>query len=136
MEQNNKRVVITGAGRGLGAALAIVLADAGANLILLGRTPETLAVTASAVEKRSKQKPLTLHADMADMESVENAAKSILEQTDIDVLINNAAFYLAGKIGKVSSVESILFALERPRNCTLSTIVLDADAGGLHSPDW
>jgi NADP-dependent 3-hydroxy acid dehydrogenase YdfG len=33
-------------------------------------------------------------------------------------------------------VESILFALERPRNCTLSTIVLDADAGGLHSPDW
>ena len=42
MAFNGKRVIITGAGRGLGAALAIVLADKGARLLLTGRNREKL----------------------------------------------------------------------------------------------
>jgi NADP-dependent 3-hydroxy acid dehydrogenase YdfG len=244
----NKHIVITGAGRSLGAALAIILADEGAKVLLLGRTPENLRATAHTIEQRTGQKPLIFHAHMADTANVEKAAREILEQTHVDILINNAAFWLAGKIEEVSSadifqtinstitgtalltktllpsllqsgapdivnivsisgllntplygassaylaakhgqagftdglrqelkgtpirvigiyppliddisplekawneprtkeqsisnrdvVESVVFALTRPRNCTLASIILDADAGGLHSRDW
>jgi NADP-dependent 3-hydroxy acid dehydrogenase YdfG len=33
-------------------------------------------------------------------------------------------------------VDAILFALTRPCNCTVASIILDADAGGLHSHNW
>ena len=44
-----KSAVITGAGRGLGAAFAVVLADLGADVIMTGRTSETLYSTAEAI---------------------------------------------------------------------------------------
>ncbi|MGL4608547.1 MAG: SDR family NAD(P)-dependent oxidoreductase [Trueperaceae bacterium] len=103
MTLKDKRIVITGAGRSLGASLAIVLADEGANPILLGRTPEHLQATASAIKERTGKLPLTFHADMADVISVEETAHAILEQTEVDILINNAAFWLAGKLTEVSS---------------------------------
>ena len=42
MSFKGKRVIVTGAGRGLGAAFAVVLADAGADVILTGRNMENL----------------------------------------------------------------------------------------------
>ncbi|MGL4608548.1 MAG: SDR family oxidoreductase [Trueperaceae bacterium] len=40
------------------------------------------------------------------------------------------------RISNRDVVEAILFALTRPRNCTISTLILDAASGGLHSSDW
>ncbi|MFP3681654.1 SDR family NAD(P)-dependent oxidoreductase, partial [Pseudomonas sp. SIMBA_041] len=48
MDLNSAVVVLTGAGRGVGAALAISLADLGCKLILCGRNPEALAQVSAA----------------------------------------------------------------------------------------
>jgi len=53
MAFDGKRIVITGAGRGLGAALAIVLADKGADLLLTGRSRENLTAIAEAIKREA-----------------------------------------------------------------------------------
>jgi short-subunit dehydrogenase len=94
-----KRVFITGAGRGLGAAFAVVLADQGADLILTGRSAETLASIAESIRLRTERRPLTLHLDMADVSEVTLTAKKLRDEgRPLDVLINNAAQWLPGKM--------------------------------------
>ena len=66
--------VITGAGRGLGAAFAIVIADLGAHVIMVGRTSETLYSTAEAISQRTGRRPETLLLDLADPGAVTRAA--------------------------------------------------------------
>jgi short-subunit dehydrogenase len=55
MRISERKYAITGAGRGLGAALAIVMADAGARLVLLDRAKEALRDTADAIRNRAGQ---------------------------------------------------------------------------------
>jgi meso-butanediol dehydrogenase/(S,S)-butanediol dehydrogenase/diacetyl reductase len=85
-----KCIVITGAGSGLGRALARRFASEGHTLVLLGRTRATLdAVTAELGP--------TCHAvicDVASAESIRTAFAAIQQRyATIDVLINNAAIY-------------------------------------------
>ena len=89
--------VITGAGRGLGAAFAIVLADLGARVIMAGRTSETLYSTAEAISQRTGKRPETLLLDLADPGAVTRAAKKMRDEMHkLDILINNGAQWLAG----------------------------------------
>ncbi len=99
-------VVITGAGRGLGAALAIVMADAGAHVALCGRTPENLARVAAAIVERTGRCPPVFAIDLADMDSVARAAAAIATaHPAIDVLVNNGAMWLARREGGYSPAE-------------------------------
>ena len=92
------RVVITGAARGLGAALAITLADLGCNIILCGRSLTALEVTANQIEKRTGRKPQSFELDLAEPASIQFAAKEIRDNfPTIDVLINNGAAWLGGR---------------------------------------
>ncbi|MEW6084651.1 MAG: SDR family NAD(P)-dependent oxidoreductase [Chloroflexota bacterium] len=91
----NANVVVTGAARGLGAALALALSDLGCNTILCGRSQEALAVTAGHIESRTMRKPRTIIVDLADAASVESAAKEITAIFPaVDVLIHNGAAWL------------------------------------------
>ncbi|GEM_PF-247993 len=91
-------VVITGAARGLGAALALALSDLGCNTILCGRSQEALAVTANHIETRTKRKPQSFIVDLAEAASVESAAKDIITKFSVvDVLIHNGAAWLGGR---------------------------------------
>ena len=95
---NGVNVVVTGAGRGLGAAIAIALADLGCNLILCARSAEALDVTAGHIEARTGQHAKKVVLDLADPASVEAASAEITRSVPIiDVLINNAAMYLEGR---------------------------------------
>ena len=88
-------VVVTGAARGLGAALAFTLADLGCNIILSGRSLTALEATASQIESRTDYRPLSFELDLADPISVESAAKEITKNfPTVDVLINNGAAWL------------------------------------------
>jgi NADP-dependent 3-hydroxy acid dehydrogenase YdfG len=92
-----KSAVVTGAGRGLGAAFAILLADLGAHVIMAGRTSETLYSTAEAILQRTGKRPETLLLDLADPGAVTRAAKKMRDEMDkLDILINNGAQWLAG----------------------------------------
>ncbi|NDK36236.1 SDR family NAD(P)-dependent oxidoreductase [Rhodovulum sulfidophilum] len=81
-----KRVLVTGAGRGLGAAIARGFAEAGAETLLTDIDPETLSATAEALGARG----LTARAiplDVTDRAAVEALAATL---DGLDVLVSNA----------------------------------------------
>jgi NAD(P)-dependent dehydrogenase (short-subunit alcohol dehydrogenase family) len=87
---NGKIAVVTGGGRGIGAAIARKLASMGANTIICGRTPALLQETAQSIAAAGGQCE-SLACDVADLRSVEALAARIdktFQRTDI--LINNA----------------------------------------------
>ena len=99
MTFDGKRMIITGAGRGLGAALAIVLADKGARLLLTGRSRENLTAIAEAIKLRTGTKPDLRMLDMADASEVTLFAKALRDAGEpVDILINNAAQWLPGRM--------------------------------------
>ena len=97
----NKTVLVTGAGTGIGRAVAKRFADEGADVLILGRTEETLKETASSNEKISYI--------VADIEKDENIADVIseLENTygKLDILINNAGWAPVTPISEVKMDE-------------------------------
>lgn len=99
-------IVITGAGRGLGAAFAIGLADLGATVILCGRSAAALGKVAAAIEQRIGQAPMQVVIDLADVQSVEAGYREIERiSPTIDVLINNGAGWLEGRTTPYSAVD-------------------------------
>jgi 2-hydroxycyclohexanecarboxyl-CoA dehydrogenase len=82
--------IVTGAGQGLGRAIAAVLCDAGASVALLGRT-ESKVADAAGVLREGGGEALALRCDVADREDAQAAVKATLEAYGkIDILINNA----------------------------------------------
>ena len=82
--------IVTGAGRGLGRALALGLAEAGADVALAGRTPETLHATAAEIEalgRRAVAIPTDV-AKMADLDDLVGTARDAFGK--ISILVNNA----------------------------------------------
>ena len=97
MSLKGKRIFVTGAGRGLGAAFAVCLADAGADVFMTCRNMENLASLAGSIKLRTGKRPETLHIDMADISQVTLTAKRMRDEgTPLDILINNAAQWLPG----------------------------------------
>jgi len=93
----NKNALITGAGKGIGKAVAIALAKEGVNVILLARTQSDLDEVAQEVKDHGV-KALTVIADVADINSVNTAVeKAFSEFKTIDILINNAGIAAFGK---------------------------------------
>ena len=82
--------LVTGAGRGIGAAIAQKLASLGATVVLCGRTPNTLETTAAAILSAGGQARVE-QCDVSDLASVQQLAASV-EQTfrRLDILVNNA----------------------------------------------
>jgi 3-oxoacyl-[acyl-carrier protein] reductase len=93
----NKNALITGAGKGIGKAIAIALAKEGVNVILVARTQEEIDSVAAKV-RALRVKALAITADVADINSVNAAvAKALAEFGTIDILINNAGIAAFGK---------------------------------------
>jgi gluconate 5-dehydrogenase len=84
-----KRALITGASRGLGRSMALALAEAGADIIITGRTQETLDGTAEEIRAVGRQ-VWTFKADMGKPAECESTCNEILSKlAPIDILINN-----------------------------------------------
>ena len=93
----NKNALITGAGKGIGRAIAIALAKEGVNIILMAKTQSDLDEVANEVNVLGV-KSLTVIADVADINSVNGAVeKALVEFKTIDILINNAGIAAFGK---------------------------------------
>jgi len=98
-----KRIVITGAGRGLGRALAIVAADQGADIVLLGRDATKLNDVADTIRTRTERDAVVVSCDLADPNSVSAACASVLgDNPVVDVLVNNGAPWLVGTLDELS----------------------------------
>ena len=82
--------LVTGAARGLGRAIAVALANAGADVALGLRSPEGAAEVVAAVEARGRR-CLPLAMDVLDLEQVRSAVQATASQLGrLDILVNNA----------------------------------------------
>lgn len=86
----DRAAVVTGGGGVLGAAMAGALADAGARVVLLGRTAESLD-TAAAVIRKSGGTVITQSADVLDEDACTRASQAVREAFgSVDILVNAA----------------------------------------------
>ena len=93
-------VVITGASKGIGQAIANQFAAAGANLFLCARNEVTLYNSVAELQAKYPQSNINAQAgDMSKKDEVQKFAKWVLARTvQIDVLVNNAGQFLPGNI--------------------------------------
>jgi NAD(P)-dependent dehydrogenase (short-subunit alcohol dehydrogenase family) len=85
---SGQAAVVTGASRGIGAAIATRLAELGAKVILCGRTPQPLEEAAARIAKTGGHaEPAT--CDVGDLESVKRLRQRF-EKINLNILVNNA----------------------------------------------
>jgi 7-alpha-hydroxysteroid dehydrogenase len=86
----DKVAIVTGAGRGIGAASARVLAEAGADVVLTSRTAEQLEVVAADIRAMGRR-ALVLPCDANDLDALGGVvAQTIEEFGGVDIVVNNA----------------------------------------------
>ena len=86
----NQRALITGASHGLGAEIAAVFADAGADLVITGRDAAGLEATRQVVERKGRR-CLSVEADLRTVDGPRVAGQKALEFLGtVEILVNNA----------------------------------------------
>ena len=101
----NQIAVVTGAGRGIGRAIALKFAAEGADVVCISRTQENSEKTATEI--RSTGRKAWAHAvDVSDAAAVAAAAEKILaEAGKVDILVNNAGVTRDGLLMRMSDAD-------------------------------
>ena len=86
IDLKNKTALVTGAGKGLGKACAIALAEAGAKVIILSRTKSDLIKVNNIIKKTKGSSQLFV----CDVTNLENFKKVLKKINRLDILVNNA----------------------------------------------
>jgi NAD(P)-dependent dehydrogenase (short-subunit alcohol dehydrogenase family) len=95
-------VLVTGAGRGIGRAIALAFADAGCHVAALARSVQEIEETARLVRERGRQAVAT-RCDVASPEDITRAHREAVEALGpIDILVNNAGFLVITPILQTS----------------------------------
>jgi len=99
---DNQIAIVTGAGRGIGHAIALKFAGEGADVVCISRTAENAEKTAN--EARALGRRAWAHAlDVADSVAITAASEKIIEQTArVDILVNNAGITRDGLMMRMS----------------------------------
>src|SRR3954469_23807342 len=99
---SNQVAVVTGAGRGIGRAIALQLAASGADVVCVSRTLENSTKVAEEV-RAAGRKSWALAVDVADAKGVAAAADQILKDAGrVDILVNNAGVTRDGLLMRMS----------------------------------
>jgi NAD(P)-dependent dehydrogenase (short-subunit alcohol dehydrogenase family) len=86
IDLRNRTALVTGAGKGLGKATAIALAEAGAKVIIISRTLSDLTKVEKLI-KKTRGSCLKFECDVTDLDNFKNILKKIKR---LDILVNNA----------------------------------------------
>ena len=110
-----KKALVTGASKGIGASIAIAMAQAGANVVLVGRSQDSLSATRAAIENLGRSTE-TLIADVESRDQIAAAFKSI-EQLNVEIVVNNA-----GSISRAPAIETSLEDWDRIIDTNLNSV--------------
>lgn len=103
MNLNGKNAIVTGGGRGLGKAVALILASEGVNVGITGRNEENLKMTVDEIKKLGVNSAYAVFSIDNEIH-VKAGIESIVEQLGgVDILINNAGIGDFGSIEEMSS---------------------------------
>ncbi len=128
-----KNAVVTGASRGIGRAIALGLAEAGADVVLTFRERRDEADKAAGEIEKLGRRALALQMDVTDRASVEAAAKDARAFGPVSILVNNAGINKPTDFDAVtdSDWDNILATnLKGPFICAQVFLPLLKDAGG------
>ena len=90
LRMDGRKVIVTGAGRGLGRQMALHLADAGADIVCAARTREQIEATAEQIRSRGRD-ALVMPTDVSDSAQVDAlVSETLATWGDFDVFIANA----------------------------------------------
>ncbi|MHC4873377.1 MAG: SDR family NAD(P)-dependent oxidoreductase [Planctomycetota bacterium] len=107
MDLNGKTMIVTGAGSGVGQAIALEFSRHQANVVVVGRRLERLDETVSLIEKENGA-AFAVQADITDISQLDNMTTQVLEKFGaIDVIFNNAGSFSA--IGSVWEIDPDLW---------------------------
>jgi NAD(P)-dependent dehydrogenase (short-subunit alcohol dehydrogenase family) len=96
---SGRRALITGASRGLGRAIALAFAEAGADVALLARGADALQTTADAA-RAFGHRVLALPTDVSDSSAVQASFRAVEQEWNgLDILVNNAGTNIRNTVG-------------------------------------
>ncbi len=129
-----RSALITGAGRGIGRAIALGLAANGARVALLARSLDQLAEAAAAVSAAGGT-ALVAPADVSDSAALDRAvALAMTEFGSIDILVNNAA--IVAPLGPTASVDADAWAVALDVNVIGPLRLTQAVLPGMIARGW
>ena len=118
-----KKALVTGSSKGIGAAIAQALAYAGADIVLLGRTAESLEATKSSIVNIGRKVEIVL-CDVSSPEAIKEVFANIAEM-NVDILINNA-----GSISRAPAAETEIDDWHRIIDTNLNSVFQISQACG------
>jgi len=95
LELTGRRALITGASRGIGAAISVCLASEGCDVTLVSRTRTDLEVVATEITDVSNVAVSIIDADLSVSENIDRV---VAEAGHVDILVNNAGAIPSGSI--------------------------------------
>ncbi len=106
----DKRILITGGGTGLGKTMGRRCLELGAKLVICGRREEVLAETRAEFDQDYPGRTLALPCDLRDAAAVEAMVEAAWEEGPLDALVNNAAGNFLAKTETLSprAVDAVL----------------------------
>lgn len=121
---NDKVIIVTGGGSGLGKAMTFYFLELGAKVVITSRDLEKLKTTAQELEEKTGGKCLPIACDVRHYDQVENMLNKVLTAfSKVDVLVNNAAGNFISPTERLSAnaFDTIIdIVLKGSKNCTLA----------------
>lgn len=112
---SGKKVLVTGASKGIGASIAVAMAQAGADIVLVGRSEDSLLATRSTIENLGR-KTESLIVDLSSRSQIADAFKDI-NQLNVEIVVNNA-----GSISRAPAIDATLEEWDRIIDTNLNSV--------------